>query len=125
MTMNQKAKAGDLVSRRKAIVFQHWGVMLDERNVLHNSPAHGEHVTSIEEFAAGHEIVVHPVAPEQRPWVIENACKVLSNPKAYDIFSNNCEHTANRIISGQAYSPQLRLVLAILAIGLLIRANKA
>lgn len=123
--MSELAITGDLVSRSKGILLRHWGVYLGGDQVLHNSPECGEHVSGLDEFASGHEVQIHPVASEKRPWVIESALKVLANPKGYDIFRNNCEHTANRIVIGQACSPQLRLVLVVLAVGILLRAYKA
>jgi len=113
--MNNSLAIGDFLTRPKALGFiEHVGVYLGSNAVATNTPEKGEHVTTLQEFASGQPVKVqrtnaNPVA------VTVNAQKILSNPKRYDLFARNCEHTAHEIIHGIAKSPMLA-VLGILAL---------
>lgn len=123
--MSGSVSAGDLVSRRKGILFRHFGVYLGSGRVLHNFPGRGEHVSTLAEFGVGGVIQVHPVTAEKRQWVLRNAYAVLANPQGYELFTNNCEHTVNRIANGSNRSPQLQVVIICLIMIALVRAGSA
>lgn len=106
---------GDVISRPKGIVLRHYGIVLLNGCVLHNTPSEGEHASTASEFAAGHEPRLHPVRGEMRAWVLHNASAVLANPRGYDLFVNNCEHTVTRILTGEPSSSQLQACTTILA----------
>ena len=100
-----RARAGDIVSRRKGLVM-HKGVALGDGRVLHNTPFRGEHVCSENEFRAGRRMYVErreggtPAAIRSRIYESEN--------RKYNLLTNNCEHTVTRLTDGEAKSPQLR-----------------
>ena len=100
-----KARAGDVVSRRKGLVM-HKGVALGDGRILHNTPFEGEHVASESEFRAGRRLYV-----ERRDGgtaAIIRARSYVRENRQYNLFTNNCEHTVSRATDGQAKSPQLR-----------------
>jgi len=105
---------GDIVSRRKGLVM-HRGIALGDGRVLHNTPFKGEHVCSEAEFCAGQRLYVTRLDRSARNHAVSHA---ESSPgRAYDLLSNNCEHTVSRAIGAEAQSPQLRSWIAGLAAG--------
>lgn len=99
-------RPGDVLVRDKGL-HDHVGVAWFDGQVLHNSPARGEHLSSLEEFAAGREIRVQPTSAFDRSRALANGVAVLRAPRRYDVLRNNCEHTAHYIVRGRARSPQL------------------
>ena len=96
---------GDVVARRKGPVM-HKGVVLADGRILHNTPGRGEHVSTMDEVAAGRS--VHMV---RRTSVRSRARAYRAQPRPesrYNLFTNNCEHTASRVAHGREESPQLR-----------------
>ena len=104
-----RARAGDIVSRRKGLVM-HKGVALGDGRVLHNTPFRGEHVCTESEFRDGKRMYVErreggtPNAIRARIYDAENE----SGNRKYNLLTNNCEHTVSRVTDGKAKSPQLR-----------------
>lgn len=120
--MNYTPAIGDLLIRPKALgIFDHVGVLVGPNTVLQNTPAKGEHLAPVPEFAAGQPIKVLPTGANPSG-VIARARRVLSNAKPYDPISRNCEHTASEVIRGYAKSPQVLFFLAFAAIVLLLVA---
>ena len=100
-----RARAGDIVSRRKGLVM-HKGVSLGNGLVLHNTPGRGEHVATEEEFRAGKRMYTQRVGGAvRRPSLARSQ---LEYGRRYHLLNNNCEHTVNRAVHGDAHSPQLR-----------------
>lgn len=100
-----RARAGDIVSRRKGLVM-HKGVALGDGRVLHNTPFRGEHVCSEKEFRDGKRMYV-----ERREGGTPEAIRSRiyeSESRNYNLLTNNCEHTVSRVTDGKARSPQLR-----------------
>lgn len=95
---------GDIVSRRKGLVM-HKGVVLEDGRVLHNSPFIGEHISTEAEFRAGKRLHVTRLKQRYRHRALRAAAEL--EPRGYNLFTNNCEHTAHRTTSGRAKSPQL------------------
>ena len=106
---------GDIVSRRKGFVM-HRGIALGDGRVLHNTPFRGEHVCSEAEFRAGHSLHVTHLDRAARQRALLHA-ESDGADRAYNLLSNNCEHTVSRAIGAEVESPQLRGWLAGLAAG--------
>lgn len=106
---------GDILTRPKALGFvQHTGVALGPNAIFENTPGKGERLSSLQEFAAGKPIQVRRTGAD--PSAVMDRCRrALANPKKYDIFSRNCEHSAFEVISGLAKSPQLWFILGLFA----------
>ncbi|MCP5178280.1 MAG: hypothetical protein H6993_11910 [Pseudomonadales bacterium] len=100
-----KARPGDIVSRRKGLVM-HKGLVLEDGRVLHNSPFHGESVVTMTEFRAGQRVYVQHQETAARARALRAAREL--EPRGYDLFRNNCEHTVHRLSHGRAESPQLK-----------------
>ena len=105
---------GELLRRRKGPVM-HTGVSLGDGRVLHNTPGRGEHVSTLEEFAKGKTIRVSPGAADARARIQTLDEDDLQRP--YNLFVNNCEHTASRVTAGQPSSPQLKKIAVEALIG--------
>ncbi|MBX3706210.1 MAG: hypothetical protein KF911_06185 [Pseudomonadales bacterium] len=101
----QRLLPGDIVARRKGPVM-HKGVVMPDGRILHNTPARGEHLSSLAEFAAGRTVTVtRNGCGESRA----RAYRAAPRPGArYHLFANNCEHTVSRTLEGRERSPQLR-----------------
>ena len=102
--MQPDYQPGDIVARRKWLVM-HKGVVLGEGRILHNTPWRGEHVSSEREFRAGRRLRVTPVGEEARRRTLDASG---DGARRYNLFTNNCEHTVNRVTTGRASSPQLK-----------------
>jgi len=100
---------GDIVARRKGPVM-HKGVVLADGRVLHNTPGRGEHVSTLAEFSAGRRVhLVRRACDDSRFRAYRAAPRAGGR---YNLFTNNCEHTATRVVHGREESPQLRGWLA-------------
>ncbi|MEM6707323.1 MAG: lecithin retinol acyltransferase family protein [Pseudomonadota bacterium] len=97
---------GDVLSRRKGLVM-HRGIALGNGQVLHNTPGRGEHVSSLNEFAAGRPVAVERRSLAQRERALERASLYRGGGR-YRLLTNNCEHTTTRVTDDRARSPQLR-----------------
>jgi len=115
----------DLLFRPKlAGVVQHAGVYLGGGRVIENTPETGERLASLSEFAAGNPVRMER-ASQPLTAVLARAQRVLTVPKPWDAVSRNCEHTAYEVATGEARSPQLALILVLLALaGIILVANR-
>ena len=102
--MQPDYQPGDIVARRKWLVM-HKGVVLGDGRILHNTPWRGEHVSSEREFRAGRRLRVTPLDTTMRRRAVSAA---RDGARRYNLFTNNCEHTVNRVTTGRASSPQLQ-----------------
>ncbi len=105
---------GELLRRRKGPVM-HTGVSLGDGRVLHNTPGRGEHVSTLEDFAKGKTIRVSPGSADARVRIQALDEDDLQRP--YNLFVNNCEHTASRVTDGRPSSPQLKKIAVEALIG--------
>ena len=105
---------GDVLSRRKGLV-QHKGIALGDGRVLHNTPFRGEHITSEAEFSAGQRVSVDRQSRLARSRALAYAEHARSD--RYNLLTNNCEHTVNRLTEGRAHSPQLKRWVAGVGLG--------
>jgi hypothetical protein len=105
------------VSRKKLGILRHPGVLLPSGKVAHNTPRRGEHISTVEEFADGEDVIIDFVVPEsERQAVLNRILTAVAAPQRYDLFQNNCEVYANRMLARQPISPQLRFAV-FLAVG--------
>lgn len=117
MNRNILINIGDLLTRPKTLGFvDHYGVVVSPNTVLQNTPEKGEHLASVDEFAAGQRISV--IRTSANPLEVQARCrKSLANRKAYNLVNRNCEHTAFEVAYGIAKSPQF---IAAIIIGVII-----
>ena len=113
-TAAQRASVGDVLTRLK-LPFVHMGIYLGDRQVLHNTPERGEHISDISEFSRGQHLSVQNTLRHLIPGFRQRAMETLVRPRKYDALSNNCEHTVTRVIEGKSYSAQLWIFLVLIA----------
>lgn len=99
-------RPGDILARDKGL-HEHVGVAWFDGRVLHNSPRHGEHLSSWEEFAAGKPVRVRAQGACDHGQLRTHGQAILQAPRGYHVLRNNCEHTAHYVVDGRAHSPQL------------------
>ena len=117
--MNITPTVGDLLMREKALgVFNHVGVFVAPNTVLQNTPERGEHLATVEQFSAGRRVKVQPTGANPLS-VSARVRRILARARAYNPFSRNCEHTATEATHGSAWSPQLRVALVCVCLGIL------
>jgi hypothetical protein len=107
---NTGPQPGDIIVRVKAGgVVEHKGFVCDFDRVLHNLPERGDHSSTITEFAVGHEVRVIKSVP--LTWeVAQRVDQILRNPKRYNLFFWNCDHTVTRAAFGEPVSEQVEAV---------------
>ena len=98
-------QAGDVISRRKG-VFMHRGIVLEDGNVLHNTPFRGPHESTLSEFSKNKSIYPANHTMSVRERTLDNI--EADSSRFYNPFTNNCEHFITRASSGKATSPQLK-----------------
>ena len=105
-----------VISRQKAGMFRHVGVLLPDGRVAHCSPERGEHISTIEEFADGRDIKIERAVPVANHWsTLQRVFSAMHAPKTYDLVTNNCEIFANRVTGQKEESPQLQGAVILLA----------
>lgn len=104
----------------------HRGIVLEDGNVLHNTPFQGCHTSTLTEFSKNKTVYPANHRAEIRDRTLSNVPHDLS--QRYDLFNNNCEHTVTRATKNAAASPQLRgwvVGVAFAAVGLLVTRHPA
>lgn len=94
---------GDIVSVDKGF-FKHLGVVI-QGGILQTSPGSHERVVSWDEFSQGRSVTITRTR-KSAFIVMQRARAILSNPRAYDVLTQNCEHTVNDVVYGAPRSPQ-------------------
>lgn len=102
--------AGDVLHRWKNGVW-HLGIYMGNGQVLHNSPGVGERTTTLEAFAAGHQIYAWQPESTDRAEIMCRAWDIIIDPKPYDHLTRNCEHTVFEALQGKAKSPTVQKFL--------------
>ncbi len=110
---------GDIVQRRKGLVM-HKGLVLSDGMVLHNTPMLGEHLSSVDEFAKGRRVRVEGKASAD--WRQRQAQAAETAARSYNLFTNNCEHTAYSQAHGRSRSPQLLSIGTGMVVGAVVLA---
>lgn len=119
--MNYTPAIGDLLIRPKSLMFiDHVGVAVGPNAVFHNAPGKGEHLSTVDEFAAGQAVEVRLTGAEPLS-VLARVQERLSNPSPYAAAETNCEDSAYAVVEGKPRSPQRVFIV----IGLLILAALA
>ena len=109
-----------IIAREKlAGLGKHWGVLMLDGMVIHNTAEANIQIVSYEEFASGKKVEIVRNIPQSEwlatNWRIHNE---LHNPKKYHLTDNNCEIVANRIAGQKPESPQVVAAGILTAIGL-------
>jgi hypothetical protein len=111
--MNYMLSIGDLLIRPKCLGFvEHEGVFVGSNSVITNTPDKGEHLSTIQEFAAGQPVRVQRTGANPNE-IIARAKAILAKPRKYDPAIRNCQHTAAEVITGAAKSRQVMTVLLV------------
>jgi hypothetical protein len=102
----------------------HVGILRPDGLVVHNTPARGEHISSMPEFAEGAPIHDGGVIPAAHLPILRNNLRIASRqPRQYDAINNNCEHFVTKLLGIAPISPQLQtfatIAIGVLALGLL------
>ena len=96
---------------------KHVGIWFSDGRVAHCARRRGEHISTIDEFAAGHDVTIERMVPlHEHAATLARIAEAMRSPKAYDIVNNNCEMFVRRMLGEKVESPQLQG--AILVIGL-------
>lgn len=104
----------------------HRGIVLEDGNVLHNTPMQGRHISTLVEFSKNKTVYPANHRAEIRDRTLSN----LTNDEhqRYNPFNNNCEHTVTKATQDEANSPQLRgwvVGVAFATVGLLVTRHPA
>jgi beta-xylosidase len=117
------ASPGDLLIRSvngSMGMIEHFGVMVAENLIYHNTRVAGEHLSDRASFAQGAPVRICRFNARARRDTLRRAHLELQRRRPYNLLVNNCEHTASRVVRGQPCSHQLRrAALIVAAIGLL------
>ena len=114
-----KLSAGMLLFRQKGR-FKHKGIVNENGLIVHNTPERGEHQSTLSEFADGQSVFVEKIY-QFNQFMRDKISQILSSPKPYCQYSNNCEDTAGKII-GIPGSPTRDLIYLGLFVGFVILA---
>ena len=107
--MNKNINIGDTLYRSKLFV-QHVGLLVQEDQVLHNSPDGNIQLSSLEEYSNGKtvKVVSNDLDPIEQLKLLNKAEQMLLRAKQYGVISFNCEHLVSLIQSGKPSSEQLK-----------------
>lgn len=113
---------GSVLARPKGFV-HHKGIYLGNGQVFTNTPERGEHITTLADFAQGKKVTVEKVPTVSTFALNQRTFAAVASGRKYDLFTNNCDHAVNRVLYGEASSPQLvgwgTVVAAVLTLALL------
>jgi|WetSurMetagenome_2_1015567.scaffolds.fasta_scaffold50474_5 hypothetical protein len=125
----QNSYAGIAVIARAKLsgLGEHWGVLLPNGLVAHNTDDKGPHYMTLQEFHGGKPVKVIRDVPQSEYHATHNRIQQeLSQPMGYDLLTNNCEIFANRVTGYMPESPQVKGWAFFLGIvGLAILATRA
>jgi hypothetical protein len=115
--MNYSTESMAVVSCKKGGLLRHVGILLPNGMVAHCSPKHGEHLSTVEQFASGHDVTIDELI-ERSQWgsVLQRLNRILLAPSKYHAVTNNCEVFVNRALARQPTSPQAQGVLFVLSL---------
>lgn len=105
-------QVGDVLKIKKGPVW-HYGVVIDQFNVVHASKKFGKVVChSVMEFADGQKPINEGfIGPLNSIQVVKNAKSLLGRP--YRLFSDNCEHLINQVHGLGKHSKQVAVGITI------------
>ncbi len=89
------------------LIYTHVGRYIGNGQVIHNHWRNGAEIVSLDEFADGKKIKVLEQGVSSPCDFMQRVHRVLASRKPYNLFNNNCEHTASYVATGVASSPQI------------------
>lgn len=108
--MMNRYRIGDLLRLRRGL-YDHYGVLLSDWRVLEfagKDPASARpRIVWFDVFASGQEPQVVERSVSSADEIEYRAWHVVTNPEAYDLIWNNCEHIARFVASGVKRSTQV------------------
>ena len=110
MFINNFASDISIIAREKLTgLGEHWGVLLPNGLVAHNTDDKGPHYVTLQEFQAGKSIkVIRKVPPAEHQSTFWRIQQEINNPQGYHLSANNCEIFANRVTGNIPESPQVK-----------------
>lgn len=111
MNPYSKLKTGDLLYRSKGLV-EHAGVYLGAGRVLHIQPGGSAVTVPFQQYADGKMVAVKRQGVQPHGF-LKRLDEVSQNQSTYSLTSNNCEHIAHYLTSGERMSPQLQVALGL------------
>lgn len=110
-----------VISRPKLAFLRHAGIQLSDGCVAHNIPSKDEHISTLEEFAAGCPCrIEYELTPSEIMPTWQRIAQAMLRPQRYSAGANNCEIFVNRMLGRAPESPQLQGLALLAALGLLI-----
>lgn len=106
--MNNNLSPGDIIYRKKAYAYNHYGIYVGNNKVFHNTPLKGEHFTTLGEFLNGEKLEIQPSTYQEKLKRLENV-RAKRNFEGYNLFTHNCEHTITSVSGVFPFSKQLIL----------------
>ncbi len=94
-----------------------------DKLVLHTSPDKNTHVSNVEEFLEGEELV-KKTSINATQAIVDRINSRLSSSFKYSVF-NNCEHLASEVLTGKPTSAQLKTSLTVSLVGTALIACKS
>lgn len=116
---------GAVLKRPKAAgLVEHEGLYLGNGLVFHNTPARGDHISTLADFSQGQSIRIHRTDQHLVPAALIRAQQLAWVNRRYDVASYNCQHSVRKALGLAAESPQIRgWALASLALLVLAAAR--
>ncbi|WP_396621707.1 hypothetical protein [Marinobacter sp. W-8] len=121
MKVHSKLEMGDLLYRSKGVV-AHAGVYLGADRVLHIQPGARAATVPFQQYADGKMVAVKRQGV-QRNGFSRRLLEISQSQATYSLTSNNCEHTAYYLTSGERVSPQLQAALGLGFLGGVLAAK--
>jgi hypothetical protein len=109
--VHSKLEVGDLLYRNKGLV-EHAGVYLGAGQVLHIQPGGSAVTVSFQQYADGKMVAVKRQDVQPHGFM-KRLSEISQSQTTYSLTSNNCEHTAYYLTSGERVSPQLQVALGL------------
>ena len=119
--MNLRNKMAVIARKKLTGLGEHWGVLLPNGMVAHNTDDKNLEVIPYNQFAYGQNVKIIRFVPESE-WRVTNwrIHQELLNGNKYHIIDNNCETFANRVTGQKAESPQINGIAFLSTIGLFL-----
>lgn len=115
---------GDIVSTPKFPGVDHFGIVISDKLIAHNSPANGIVLATYEDFSSNGKIDFKR-KPRNPRNVMNRALALTNKGIEYDLFVRNCEHFVTHCENETSpNSPQLKLGIALVAMLAIIMISK-
>lgn len=121
MNMYSSLMVGDLLYRNKGVV-GHAGVYLGANEVLHIQPGGRPVRIPFEQYSDGKLVSVKRQKLELQGFM-QRLADISHDSEIYSLISNNCEHTAFYLSTGNRMSPQLQVALGFGFVGGLVASR--